>query len=168
MFLPKIAFRNFLLFGWVETFVACYWYRWKVQDMTVWVVFFILKLVCKFLSDGELNTAWNREKNAMSQGFTRYWVTLVVATPACTRAPIHPLPSRRLPRDFSAAISIWSPPKKIRKWSSPCVGHLHWICLAIVYSGWSNVMTGIWPGFTVFTAALMKSMEWRIIATDLA
>ena len=76
VFLPKIAFRKFLLSGWVETFVACYWCRWKVQDMTVRVVIFILKLVRKFMSDGELNTAWNREKIAMSQGFARYWVTL--------------------------------------------------------------------------------------------
>ena len=45
--------------------------------MTVRVVFFILKLVRKFLSDGELNTAWNREKIALSQGFARYWVTLL-------------------------------------------------------------------------------------------
>ena len=44
--------------------------------MIVRVVFFILKLVREFLSDGELNTAWNREKIAMSQGFARYWVTL--------------------------------------------------------------------------------------------
>ena len=66
MFLPKIAFRKPLLSGWVETFVACYWCRWKVQDMAVRVVFFILKLVRKFLSDGELNTTWNREKIAMS------------------------------------------------------------------------------------------------------
>ena len=77
MFLSKIAFRKSLLFGWVEKFVACYWCRWKVQDMTVRVVFFILKLVRKFLSDGELNTAWNREKISMSQGFARYWVTLL-------------------------------------------------------------------------------------------
>ena len=76
MFLPKIAFRKPLLSGWVETFVAWYWCRWKVQDMAVRVVFFILKLVRKFLSDSELNTAWNREKIAMSQGFARYWVTL--------------------------------------------------------------------------------------------
>ena len=34
-------------------------------------------LVRKFLSDGELNTAWNREKIVMSQGFARYWVTLI-------------------------------------------------------------------------------------------
>ena len=77
VFLPKIAFRKTLLSGWVEIFVACYWCRWKVQDMTVRVVFFILKLVRKFLSDDELNTAWNREKIAMSQGFARYWVTLL-------------------------------------------------------------------------------------------
>ena len=77
MFLPKIAFRKTLLSEWVETFVACYWCRWKVQDMIVRVVFFILKLVREFLSDGELNTAWNREKIAMSQGFARYWVTLI-------------------------------------------------------------------------------------------
>ena len=82
VFLPKIAFRKFLLSGWVETFVACYWCRWKVQDMTVRVVFFILKLVRKFLSDGELNTAWNREKIAMSQGFARYWVTLLYGSTA--------------------------------------------------------------------------------------
>ena len=63
MFLPKIAFRKTLLSRWVEIFVACYWCRWKVQDMTVRVVFFILKLVRKFLSDGESNTAWNREKS---------------------------------------------------------------------------------------------------------
>ena len=77
MFLQKIVFRNTLLCGWVEIFVAFYWCRWKVQDMTVRVVFFILKLVRKFSRDGELNTAWNREKIAMSQGFARYWVTLL-------------------------------------------------------------------------------------------
>ena len=48
--------------------------------MIVRVVFFILKLVREFLSDGELNTAWNREKIAMSQGFARYWVTLLLVS----------------------------------------------------------------------------------------
>ena len=45
--------------------------------MTVRVVFFILKLVRKFWSAGDLNTAWNREKIAMSQGFACYWVTVI-------------------------------------------------------------------------------------------
>ena len=59
----------------------------------------------------------------------------IVATPASTTAPVHPLASRRSPRVFSrpTAISIWSLPKKMTEWSFPCVsGHLHWICLESV------------------------------------
>ena len=48
-----------------------------------------------------------------------------------TRALVHPLPSRRFPRVFRAVMSIWRPPNKRTKRSSPCVaGHLHWMCLA--------------------------------------
>ena len=99
---------------------------------------------------------WTRQVRVTWAAFRKESAVPVVATPASTRAPVHPIASRRAPRDFSAAISIWSPPKRMAKWSSPCVlGHLHWICLASVYCGWSTVMIGIWPGFTISTAVLI-------------
>ena len=35
------------------------------------------------------------------------------ANPASTMALVHPLSSSKVPSDFSAAISIWSPPNKL-------------------------------------------------------
>ena len=53
---------------------------------------------------------WTRQVRVTWAAFRKESAVPVVATPASTRAPVHPIASRR---DFSAAISIWSPPKRI-------------------------------------------------------
>ena len=59
------------------------------------------------------------------------------------------LPRSQLPSDFRVAISIWSPPNITTILSSPYFsGHFHIICFTKANSGWSNVTTGVWPGFT--------------------
>ena len=89
------------------------------------------------------------------------------AISAWTRASTQPLPSSQSPTMFRAAISIWSPPKIIMKFSSPWVsGKLHCICLAMAYSGWSTVITGIWFGFTCWTASLITFIPCLIMAGD--
>ena len=62
---------------------------------------------------------------------------------ASTMALVHPLSSSRVPSDFSAAISIWSPPDIMTNLFSPYSGHSHWICFSRAYSGWSAAMTGV-------------------------
>ena len=92
-----------------------------------------------------------------------------VATPACTSALPHPMPSKRFPMAFRAAISMCSPPNITKNLSSPWVpGQFHWICFAIVYRGWSAVIMGTWPGFKLCTALLTMSIEWRIMAMEWA
>lgn len=52
-----------------------------------------------------------------------------VAIPDSTRAPIHPLFWRRVPRDLRAAISMRKPPNMMTNRYSPyCSGQYHWIC----------------------------------------
>ena len=45
------------------------------------------------------------------------------ANPTSAMALVHPLSSSRVPSDFSAAISIWSPPNIMTNLSSPYSGH---------------------------------------------
>ena len=89
-----------------------------------------------------------------------------VAISACTKACTQPLPRSQSPSVFRAAISMWSPPNITTILSSPHFsGHFHCICFAKANSDWSNVTTGVWPGFTCSTAFLTTSMECRIMAT---
>ena len=76
--------------------------------------------------------------------------------------------SNHSPSTINAAISIWSPSNMTINLSSPNKSdQFYWIYLAIAYSGWSKVTTGVYPGFSISTDAVIMFKEWRIIANEL-
>ena len=92
-----------------------------------------------------------------------------VGTHAYTITPVHPLLSRIFPTVSKAADSMCIPPNMMTNFDSPWTeGHVHWMFLAMVNSGWSIATTGACPGWTSSVNFLMTSNECLTMAIVVA
>ena len=130
------------------------WWACLVSEMTYYV------------SSGTLNSTNSTQLvRVRCAAFKNESATPEDATSASVSADVQPEPSKRSPRVFHRAISVCKPPSITTCTLSPWVsGHFHCTDLANANRGWSNVVTGICPGFKYSIALLWTSMPCLIMA----
>ena len=81
-FYRKLRSERLYLVSW-NICTAMFMLLWSPGQELPWL-FFLLEMICRFVSNGDFNTAWNRDKIAMSQGFVQRWVTVLQDPWCCT------------------------------------------------------------------------------------